>query len=591
MTATTPPSIFEVEQIARLPRHLKRYIVEQNYHEYTPTDHAVWRYIMRQALDFHSRHAHEAYVEGLRRTGIGIEQIPRVEEMNEILGRIGWGAAPVDGFIPPAAFMEFQAHRVLVIAADIRQLQHIAYTPAPDIIHEAAGHAPIIADPEYAEYLRRFGEVGSRALSSRQDFELYEAIRRLSILKEAPETPPEATERAEREVEERQAGLGDPSEMARLSRLHWWTVEYGLVGDLAHPKLYGAGLLSSIGEAAHCLTPAVEKRTYSVAAADVAFDITTMQPQLFVTPDFRHLNAVLDEFAATMAFRRGGLEGLENALGSGSVATFEYSSGLQVSGVIGDVVTAGDRAVYVRTSGPTALAVGGHELAGHGKSTHADGFSSPVGRARGAESPLEHLDDAGLARLGLRRGSVSTLEFPGGIRLEGRLERTTRVEDRVVLLSFSGCLVRQGERVLFDPSWGSYDMAVGERIVSVFQGAADKDAFEEASPVVADRTIKVQADEQARRLAACLAEIRQIRESGRAFDRLAGIFREGWSDRVGGWLPALEILEILLAEGSDPALAREVRHGLEQRAAADTEVATLIENGLRLADREQPRAT
>src|SRR5512146_373196 len=115
-------SIFEIEQIARLPRHLKPYIVEQGYDRYTPVDHAVWRYIMRQAFSFHREHAHGAYVDGLRRTGISLDRIPRIEEMNEILGRIGWGAAPVDGFIPPAAFMEFQAHRVLVIAADMRRI-------------------------------------------------------------------------------------------------------------------------------------------------------------------------------------------------------------------------------------------------------------------------------------------------------------------------------------------------------------------------------------------------------------------------------------------------------------------------------------
>ena len=80
--------------------------------------------------------------------------------MNDILGKIGWGAVAVDGFIPPAAFMEFQAYKVLVIACDMRQLHHIEYTPAPDIVHEAAGHAPIIVDREYSDYLQRFGEVG-----------------------------------------------------------------------------------------------------------------------------------------------------------------------------------------------------------------------------------------------------------------------------------------------------------------------------------------------------------------------------------------------------------------------------------------------
>jgi phenylalanine-4-hydroxylase len=78
--------------------------------------------------------------------------------------------------------MEFQAYNVLVIASDIRQLEHIEYT-APDIIHEGAGHAPIIANPEYAEYLRRFGEIGCKAISSDTDYQMYEAIRLLSIVK------------------------------------------------------------------------------------------------------------------------------------------------------------------------------------------------------------------------------------------------------------------------------------------------------------------------------------------------------------------------------------------------------------------------
>ena len=62
---------------------------------------------------------------------------------------------------------------MLVIACDMRQIHHIEYTPAPDIVHEAAGHAPIIVDREYSEYLQRFGEVGAKAMSSKKDFELY----------------------------------------------------------------------------------------------------------------------------------------------------------------------------------------------------------------------------------------------------------------------------------------------------------------------------------------------------------------------------------------------------------------------------------
>jgi phenylalanine-4-hydroxylase len=84
-----------------------------------------------------------------------------------------------------------------VIAADIRQLKHIEYTPAPDIIHESAGHAPIIADKDYHEYLSYFGSIGAKAMYSAEDFELYEAIRSLSILKEMSDPDPEELRKAE----------------------------------------------------------------------------------------------------------------------------------------------------------------------------------------------------------------------------------------------------------------------------------------------------------------------------------------------------------------------------------------------------------
>ena len=325
--------------VQSLPKHLLQFAVDQRYEEYTSVDHAVWRFIMRQNIFFLKEYAHKVYFQGLLDTGISFERIPRIEEMNDILGRIDWGAVAVDGFIPPAAFMEFQAYKVLVIACDMRQIHHIEYTPAPDIVHEAAGHAPIIVDREYSNYLQRFGEVGAKAMQSRRDFELYQAIRHLSILKELPNSDPKEVEEATREVERRQKNLGEPSEMALLSRLHWWTVEYGLIGTLDKPKIYGAGLLSSIGESVSCLEANVKKIPYSIDAQNTPFDITTRQPQLFVCRDFNHLRDVLEEFASTMAYRVGGLEGISKAIECNNIATCEYSSGLQVSGVFCEVLT------------------------------------------------------------------------------------------------------------------------------------------------------------------------------------------------------------------------------------------------------------
>src|SRR5215468_38851 len=378
--------------VARCPKHLLQFAVDQRYDDYTSVDHAVWRFIMRQNIFFLKEYAHKVYFQGLLNTGISFERIPRIEEMNDILAKIGWGAVAVDGFIPPAAFMEYQAYKVLVIACDMRQVHHIEYTPAPDIVHEAAGHAPIIVDREYSNYLQRFGEVGAKAMSSKKDFELYEAIRHLSILKELPNSEPKEVAEATHEVEQRQRTLGKPSEMALLSRLHWWTVEYGLIGTLENPKIYGAGLLSSIGESVSCLEPEVKKIPYSIAAAETAFDITTKQPQLFVCQDFKHLRRVLEEFASTMAFKVGGLEGINKAIECENVATCEYSSGIQVSGIFTEVVTdAANSPIYLRTSGKTALAFHEQELERHGVDYHKDGFGSPVGKWKQTPAAPESL--------------------------------------------------------------------------------------------------------------------------------------------------------------------------------------------------------
>src|SRR5687768_6089771 len=100
----------------KIPRHLGKNIVEQNYERYMLEDQAVWRHIMRQLKAFLSVHAHESYGDGLEKTGITIDRIPRIDEIDEHLERFDWGAVPVSGFIPPAAFMEFHSIGVLPIA-------------------------------------------------------------------------------------------------------------------------------------------------------------------------------------------------------------------------------------------------------------------------------------------------------------------------------------------------------------------------------------------------------------------------------------------------------------------------------------------
>lgn len=573
---------FNNPQVAKLPKHLRQFIVEQHYEKYTPIDQAVWRYVMRQNYSYLKHVAYYPYIKGLQRAGLSIEYIPNLQTMNDNLGKIGWGAVTVDGFIPPAAFMEYQAYRVLVIAADIRQINHIEYTPAPDIIHESAGHAPIIADTDYNNYLSYFGSIGAKAMFSSKDFELYEAIRKLSILKEAVDVDEEEIAVAEKNLRHIADNMGEPSEMALLGRLHWWTVEYGLIGTLEDPKIYGAGLLSSIGESASCMKPDVAKLWYNLDTVNYQYDITKPQPQLFVTPTFQNLIDVLEAFADTMAFRRGGAESILKAIECKNPSTAVYSSGLQVTGVFTDLgLDQADKLTFVKTTGPSALAFNGKQLEGHGKTYHKDGFSSPVGRIKGTNKPLEDLSLEELANLGLVENQSANLTFESGISLAGQVKSIIRMDNKTILIAFEDCTVKESNgNILFRPEWGTYDMAIGEKIVSVFNGAADKDAYEEITFVSKEQTHKTQYDEATQKLLNLYQQVREVREKQIGYAQLPAIFEELKTKHRSDWLCALEILEIVYHKQLDAELEKELRIYLEMKAATETELSKLINDGM-----------
>jgi len=568
--------------IERLPAHLKQFIKPQDYLEYTPINQAVWRYVMRKNVSYLSKVAHESYLKGLEKTGLEIENIPNMYGMNRILKEIGWAAVAVDGFIPPNAFMEFQAYNVLVIASDIRQLEHIEYTPAPDIIHEGAGHAPIIANPEYAEYLRRFGEIGCKAISSSYDYEMYEAIRLLSIVKEAENTPQSVIDAAEKTVNDLQNQSVEMSEMAQIRNLHWWTVEYGLIGTIENPKIYGAGLLSSIGESAWCMTDKVKKIPYGISAANQIFDITKPQPQLYVTPDFAHLSFVLEEFANKMALRTGGLSGINKLIYSKALGTIELSTGLQISGVFSNVIEFDGKPVYVQTTGKTALANREKELVGHGTNHHAAGFGSPIGKLKGINLAIEDMSPKDLMAYGIYEGKTVTLEFEGDIKVIGDIITGSRnLQGAIIIISFENCTVTHQNTILFQPEWGIFDMAVGKKVVSAFSGPADCNSFDMITHLPNSKTIKSEKTSEREELESYYSEIRKMRENKINSEKAIEIFKIVSNKYPNDWLLSIEIAEILHLQKAESALNEILSH-LNKLKVNRPEISHLINNGLEL---------
>ncbi len=577
---------YQNTQVANLPLHLRKYIVDQVYEKYTPVDHAVWRYVMRQNYSFLKNVAYYPYIPGLKKAGLTIEKIPSLQEINDALTLIEWGAVTVDGFIPPAAFMEFQAYRVLVIAADIRQLEHIEYTSAPDIIHESAGHAPIISDSKYNQYLSYLGSIGTKALFSSKDYALYESIRSLSILKEMPNVDQKELAEAEALVLYNQQNLGAPSEMALLSRLQWWTVEYGLIGSLDQPKIYGAGLLSSIGESASCMDPKVKKIEYTIDALKVGYDITKEQPQLFVTPTFQNLIDVLEAFESTMAYRVGGLESVSKAIECKNICTAVFSSGLQLSGVFSKVQADTNHAIkYINTEGPSSLAFKDQLLEGHDVNYHAHGFGSPVGKLKDATKSLEDYSTADLISAGMIVDKSIALSFENGILVEGKLVGQTYMEEKLVLLSFADCKVTDTEgNVFFEPAWGMFDMAIGTSIVSVFNGSADKKIFEDQLHISEQPTHQQNYTAKDLQYQSLFKQIRAYREQGKSDDTLNEIWQQIKNDFETDWLGAMELLELADTMPTQQALANELRTYLNSQSTTYPTFSKLIKDGLKIID-------
>jgi phenylalanine-4-hydroxylase len=573
-----------------IPESLEPFVVEQVPGRYSAIDQAVWRFVLLELLDRLKDTAHPSYVRGLAESGISPEHIPSIAEMNRCLGRVGWGAVCVDGFIPPRAFQGFQARGILPIAAEIRSVEQLPYTPAPDIIHEAAGHAPILVDPEYAAYIRAIGEVGSRAFSSPEDARVDRAVRRLSELKETSEVEPEELARAEQELVLAYGAASEPSEAARMTRLYWWTAEYGLVGTPADYRLYGAGLLSSLGESHFCHAPEVQKLVLSPACTDVSYDITRPQPQLFVARDFAHLGEVLDAVSRSLAYRIGGDHALGLAAASHELCTLSLLGGVELCGVV-------ERVDGDAQSGLVELAEG-CSLVHDGRllGSFAGRYVLPLGVLAGGGSP-QALSLAELRRTQGPDGRVS-LRYQNGAVASGELCTSPWPGPPTLLALTSFRLEWRGRVVLEAP--GPYPLVLTRGVVTAAAGATSDASGArslDAPRSPGERRLQVPKE---RRLDAATVRLEQLyraladlpRSPRANAARLAAIHAELGARYPHEWLPRWGLLERALQNGAARGLAATLERelaALETHYAGRYPIAMGLDYLRRRSTEEAPR--
>ncbi len=556
-----------------LPPHLQKYIVSQHYEKYTALDHAVWRYILRQLKKYLSLHAHESYLEGLIKTGVDSDKIPHIENISSHLEKFGWRALPVSGFIPPAAFMELQSLSILPIASDMRSINHLLYTPAPDIVHEAAGHAPILVNPEYAIYLKQYAQVAKKALISKEDLDLYKAIRDLSDLKENPSSSPQEIKEAESQLNRVSNSISYVSEATELSRMNWWTAEYGLIGSIKSPKIFGAGLLSSVGESKWCQSSKVKKIPLSLDCVKQTYDITEPQPQLFVARDFKHLSQVLEELSQTMSYKIGGTLALERALKAETINSVEFENKLQISGVLEKYYLTPDSKIsYLKFSGPTQICYNFHEISEHNNRYHAKGYGMPIGEISDFQIEQLQID------------APTTLNYKSGVCVTGTLKKILNLDSTAKILSFENATCVYKNEKLFLPEWGTYDIILAHEVKSVFSGAADPIAYGEINDFTVAKIPSPHYSEAELNIFSFYQEIRDVRDSNSAHpDKIKHFFNLFKENASQHWLLFVELYELALHIKTEKTFVYEIEKHLAHLAKAHKEFQSLIHEGLNLA--------
>lgn len=207
-----------------------------------------------------------------------------------------------------------------------------------------------------------------------------------------------------------------------------------------------------------------------------------------------------------------------------------------------------------------------------------------MGKLNGVGTPIEYLY--------IEEGEFLALHFESGISVMGRVIGVIRENNKNLLISFTDCTVLdRKETHLFEPAWGVYDMAVGESIVSVYSGAADKNTFEETGYRPRISTYHPIYSEKTRQLHNLYQQVRDCREQHRGYEQLPAIWKLLQTNYPDDWLCPLEILEILSPKNREPELVREITAYLKNKAQKQPGLKKLIGDGFYLIKHPVEQAT
>ena len=226
-------------------------VVEQPWSDYTGTDHEVWDALFQRQRELLPGRACREFLDGVERFGLGAGGIPKFSDLNEVLAKAtGWELVGVEGLLPDQVFFDHLANRRFPVTWWIRKPEQMDYLSEPDLFHDLFGHVPLLLNPVFADYMQAYGRGGMKAFA-----------------------------------------IG-PEALARLTRLYWYTVEFGLIATPDGVRIYGSGIVSSRGESIYCLESDAPNR--------IGFDLERIMRTQYKIDTYQRSYFVIDSFEQLM---------------------------------------------------------------------------------------------------------------------------------------------------------------------------------------------------------------------------------------------------------------------------------------------------
>jgi phenylalanine-4-hydroxylase len=247
MSAAIEKPLIENDPKARFRNAPRRadFTIEQDWRRYTAAEHDRWDRLFKRSQAILRDRACDEFVAMIEKLKLSESGIPDMAQLSERLAKLtGWRVVPVRELVPDDIFFDHLANRRFPAGAFIRPEAEMDYLQEPDVFHDVFGHVPLLANPVYADFMQAYGQGGNRALT-----------------------------------------LG---RLANLARLYWYTIEFGLIRTTAGLRIFGAGIMSSVGESVFALESNSPNR--------IAFNLERVMRTQYVIDDFQQTYFVVDSF-------------------------------------------------------------------------------------------------------------------------------------------------------------------------------------------------------------------------------------------------------------------------------------------------------